>query len=204
MDSNPDTRVCFVGDSFVAGTGDSTGLGWVGRVAVEAGRRGIALTAYNLGVRRQTSVQIAARIPTETAPRLEPAEDARIILSFGVNDTNLESERQRVETADTVQALRSMHSTAGPAQILLVGPPAVPDDAQNARLAELNTALRDEASALGIPFVDAFTPTLTDETWQREARAGDGFHPDAGGYSALASAVMGPVVDWLRPAAEYI
>ena len=28
-----DLRVCFVGDSYVAGVGDTAGLGWVGRLA---------------------------------------------------------------------------------------------------------------------------------------------------------------------------
>ncbi|MCO1337748.1 hypothetical protein BJH93_02415 [Kocuria polaris] len=196
--SSPDTRVCFVGDSFVAGIGDSTGLGWTGRVAVEARTQGIALTAYNLGVRRETSVQIASRLPAETTPRLQPAEDARIILSFGVNDTTVEAGRRRVELSASVDALRSMHADAGRARLLLLGPPAVPDDAQNARLSELNAALRTTASELRIPFVDVFTPTSTDETWQREAKAGDGFHPDTGGYTVLAAIAMSPIIEWLR------
>ena len=35
-----DLRICFVGDSFVAGTGDETALGWVGRVTATAWHRG--------------------------------------------------------------------------------------------------------------------------------------------------------------------
>ncbi len=34
--SDRDIRICFVGDSFVAGLGDETGLGWVGRVTTAA------------------------------------------------------------------------------------------------------------------------------------------------------------------------
>jgi hypothetical protein len=54
-------RICFIGDSLVNGVGDPTGLGWVGRVATAARRRGHDITAYNLGIRRDTSGDIAVR-----------------------------------------------------------------------------------------------------------------------------------------------
>jgi acyl-CoA thioesterase I len=40
----------------VAGTGDAEARGWVGRIATE-----VPMTAYNLGVRRETSTQVLAR-----------------------------------------------------------------------------------------------------------------------------------------------
>ncbi|WP_366929047.1 GDSL-type esterase/lipase family protein [Gordonia sp. (in: high G+C Gram-positive bacteria)] len=102
----PDLRVCFFGDSFVAGLGDSTGLGWVGRVSVAARAAGHRLTSYNLGVRRETSVQVVGRIPVEAPPRLLDAEDARLVLSFGVNDTTEVDGRARVSLDETVRAVR--------------------------------------------------------------------------------------------------
>ena len=56
-----DLRVVFVGDSFVAGVGDPEGRGWVGRVVAAAHAAGLPLTAYNLGVRRETSADVLAR-----------------------------------------------------------------------------------------------------------------------------------------------
>ena len=56
-----DCRVCFIGDSFVQGTGDPTGLGWVGRVVSETKQAGWNITGYNLGVRGETSRDIMAR-----------------------------------------------------------------------------------------------------------------------------------------------
>ena len=50
-------RILAFGDSFVAGVGDPDHLGWIGRAL--RGRREITL--YNLGVRRETSADIAAR-----------------------------------------------------------------------------------------------------------------------------------------------
>jgi lysophospholipase L1-like esterase len=50
-----DVRVCFLGDSFVAGVGDPHCLGWAGRLAALSHARGLLLTVYNLGVRRDTT-----------------------------------------------------------------------------------------------------------------------------------------------------
>ncbi|WP_298591436.1 GDSL-type esterase/lipase family protein [uncultured Kocuria sp.] len=119
-----DIRVCFVGDSFVAGIGDSTGLGWVGRVTAAGLARGLRLTTYNLGVRRETSVQIGQRLVAETTPRLAAAEDPRIVISCGVNDTMHEQEIPRVPLSETVRALRNMHEVISPTRLLLIGPPA--------------------------------------------------------------------------------
>ena len=65
-----DIRVCFAGDSLVAGTGDETALGWVGRVAAAGIASGLDLTSYNLGVRGATSVQVVRRLAIEARPRL--------------------------------------------------------------------------------------------------------------------------------------
>jgi len=83
-----DVRVCFVGDSFVAGVGDCEFLGWAGRLA--AGTKGVALTTYNLGVRRQTSSDIRARWRPECEARLPEDCDGRVVFSFGSNDTTVE------------------------------------------------------------------------------------------------------------------
>ncbi len=68
-----DLRVCFVGDSFVAGVGDPEHLGWAGRLAAGSSRAGRRLTAYNLGVRRQTSRDVSHRWLFECQQRLPTA-----------------------------------------------------------------------------------------------------------------------------------
>jgi lysophospholipase L1-like esterase len=91
-----DRRVAFIGDSLVAGVGDPTGMGWVGRVVAASFGLGLPLTAYSLGVRRETSEQVAVRWRTETVPRLLPDTDARVVLSFAANDTTVEDGQLRV------------------------------------------------------------------------------------------------------------
>ena len=72
-----DDRVCFLGDSYVAGVGDSAALGWAGRVVAAARAEGHDLTAYNLGVRGETGGDILARAPAETAGGLPTGRDCR-------------------------------------------------------------------------------------------------------------------------------
>lgn len=195
----PDVRVCFVGDSFVAGLGDSMGLGWVGRIAAESHRRGLPLTAYNLGVRRDTSVLISERLRREVAPRLAHAEIARIVVSFGVNDTALENGAPRTTQEQSTTALRRIHADSNATELMLVGPPAVDDDDQNDRISLLSEIFREESRQLGIPFLPCFDGTVDNAIWRREICEGDGFHPGAAGYEVLATIIKEPMLKWLTP-----
>jgi acyl-CoA thioesterase-1 len=91
-----DIRICFIGDSFVNGTGDPLCLGWTGRVSAAAIQQGYAVTSYNLGIRWETSADIAARWRDECARRLPAHSDGRVVFSFGANDTTVEQGRQRL------------------------------------------------------------------------------------------------------------
>ena len=83
--NNP-LRICFFGDSFANGTGDDDCLGWVGRLCAAARRSGCDVTAYNLGIRRDTSGDIANRWQSEGAARLPDQYDGRLVFAFGTND----------------------------------------------------------------------------------------------------------------------
>ncbi|HWV49098.1 MAG TPA: GDSL-type esterase/lipase family protein [Microbacterium sp.] len=196
----PDLRICFFGDSFVAGVGDSSGLGWVGRVTAAALANGYRLTSYNLGVRRETSAQVAARIAGEAAPRLTDAEDARLVVSFGVNDTTQIDGVERASVADALRAVRTAVEFAGEGRVLVVGPPATAERAQNERIRIRDSAMRTQAAQLGHRFVSTFAATLSDETWQRQIAAGDGYHPDAEGYRLLAEVIEPVFLAWLTDA----
>lgn len=194
-----DLRVIFVGDSFVAGVGDATALGWVGRVAAGALAAGLPLTAYNLGIRRDTSADVLARWPAEARARRVPDADCRVVFSFGANDATVEDGRPRVAADDSVANLaRAIDGAVALAlPVLVVGPPPANDAAQQARIGDLSARFATVAADRGVPFVDVFGPLQAAGTWMREARAGDGAHPAAGGYAELAQLVMGPWLAWL-------
>lgn len=196
-------RVLFYGDSFVAGAGDPTALGWVGRVSAAAHAAGLPLTPYNLGIRGQTSVEVAHRWQAEAWPRLFAEASLSVVLSVGANDA-VESEIEhevRVPPSRSVAALAGMLDEAQALELpaFVVGPPPVGDLEADARIVALTDRFSDLCSPRGVPFVPVAEQLLAEQTWLNESAAGDGAHPGAGGYAVLADLVLaGGLLDWLR------
>lgn len=192
-----DLRVCFVGDSFVAGVGDPAHLGWTGRLAARSERAGLPVTRYVLGVRRQTTAEVADRWATECRPRLSGGDwEPRLVLSAGVNDTTEVDGAPRLDPHESVAALTGILTGAAAAgwPVLVVGPPAVADDAQSQRIADLDERFARTCADHGVPYVPVAAALAEDPTWRAEVAAGDGAHPGAAGYAVLA--------DLVRPAWE--
>lgn len=184
-------RICFVGDSFVNGTGDPGCLGWTGRICVHACKEGYDLTYYNLGVRRETSTDITARWQEEVFRRLPKGCDGRIVFSFGTNDTTLENGKTRVEletSIDNTYQILTLAKQFFP--VLMVGPPPMAMSEQNSRTAELSQQIALVCSQLSVPYLDVFNPLLASKVWLNEVAANDGSHPRSGGYSELAQLVQ--------------
>jgi len=187
-------RLAFVGDSFVNGTGDRMCLGWTGRVCALAMLRGHHITHYSLGVRRDTSSDIAARWRAEVSARLPADCDGRVVFSFGANDVCAgDDDGQRVSHARTLANAEAILNEARSRwPVLLVGPLPIADDpAASARAAVLGRALGELCAGLGVPYLNPYPDIAESRVWLREARSGDGAHPDAGGYEALAALVDG-------------
>jgi acyl-CoA thioesterase-1 len=196
-----DQRVLFIGDSLVAGVGDPAGVGWVGRVVAASFAAGTPVTAYNLGVRGETSVQVASRWRQETRPRLLPAADTRLVVSFGANDTTVEGGQERVAPAGSLGALDGIMDRAGilGLPVLVVGPAPVDDAGQNRRIQTLSVALGETCATQGVPFLSVIESLLASDVWSEQVGSGDGAHPAAAGYDALAQLVLaGGWLDWLR------
>lgn len=195
----PDVRVCFIGDSFVAGVGDARHLGWAGRLAAHSHEQGQALTSYNLGIRRDTSTNILRRFRAECMPRLPAGSHAGVVLSFGVNDTMFEAGATRVASETSVSHLCELLTQLGHKgwPVLMVGPPAVDDDAHSERVVVLDVLLEAECARHSVPYVSVVRQMQGHDVWRREVREGDGAHPGAGGYDAL-TALLRPAWDsWI-------
>ena len=186
-----DVRVCFIGDSFVNGTGDPDCLGWAGRLCAAVRRAGHDLTYYNLGVRRETSADIAARWRGEVMPRLPTTAVGRLVFSFGVNDTTEEEGAPRVPLAASLDYLRDILAAAAPRfSTLVVGPPPIADAVQNARIGALSAAFAELCADHAVPYLEVCRPLVQSAVWCAEVAAGDGAHPNAGGYRELAGLVQ--------------
>ena len=192
-----DRRVLFFGDSFVVGTGDPTGLGWVGRVVAASHADGVALTAYALGVRGESSAQVAARWRAEAQPRLDPACDCRVVFSFGANDSGAAA----IAPERSVRALATVLDEAAALglSVFVAGPPPVGEAHRDDRVAALSASFAGIAAERKVPFVSLIESLRASQPWTCEAASADGTHPAAGGYEALARLVLaGGFVDWLR------
>lgn len=172
------------------GTGDRTCLGWTGRLCAGLHSQGVAVTYYNLGVRRDTSLDIAQRWYAEVSHRLPPSCSPRVVFSFGTNDTTWENGQQRLEFASSVQYCRQiLRDACDRYPVLMISPPPIADPFQNRRTQTLCQAFHDLCHDLGVPYLDIFTPLLGCAPWLTSVQSGDGAHPDASGYMELAQMV---------------
>jgi acyl-CoA thioesterase-1 len=201
--TSSDQRLSFFGDSLVAGVGDPTGRGWVGRVVAASFDLGLPLTAYALGVRGETSEQVAARWRSEALPRLVPGTDARIVLSFGANDTTLEHGQPRVTPERSCAALARILEGATTLGLipLVIGPAPVDDPQQNERIQTLSARFSKLCASVNVHFVSVVEQLLASSVWMTHVAAGDGAHPAAEGYHELADLILAAGwADWLRRA----
>jgi lysophospholipase L1-like esterase len=191
--SKPQIRICFVGDSFVNGTGDPECLGWTGRVCVNANKKGYDVTYYNLGIRRDTSSDIAKRWLQEVSLRLPKEYNSLVVFSFGLNDTTLENGKPRVSIAESIKNTREILTQAKKLYPVLMISPAPyieqQDPGRRRRTIDLSQQLALVCQDLDVPYLDVFSLLEKPSVWLHEAKANDGVHPQAGGYTEFARIV---------------
>ncbi|WP_067532788.1 GDSL-type esterase/lipase family protein [Nocardia crassostreae] len=200
-----DLRVCFVGESFVAGVGDQKALGWAGRLAGRAMAAGQPMTYYNLGIRREISTELRARWAAECTPRLPDGADRRLVVSTGVNDTVHENGSPRVESGESVANLAAVLAGASDKgwTTLVVAPPPNADEEHNQRLLALDERFAAHCDSVGVPYVRVHQPLRENRIWMRDVAAGDGYHPSAVGYDEFAELLAPHWLLWLAdPSSE--
>jgi acyl-CoA thioesterase-1 len=184
-------RICFIGDSFMNGTGDDACLGWAGRACAASRANGLDLTYYNLGIRRDTSADILARWECEARARLPPEHDGRLVFSFGANDCCPREDGEGVRVPRT-RASRNARTILMAARAwrptLMVGPPPVQDPAVDERIAVLSADFAAVCASLDLSYLDVFSLVAGSTVWAREAALGDGAHPNAAGYTLVSEA----------------
>jgi acyl-CoA thioesterase-1 len=189
-----DIRICFIGDSFVNGTGDEAFQGWTGRVAAALQARIPAITSYNLGIRRDTSRDILARWRMEAERRLPDSCAGRLVFSFGVNDCIEVDGRRRVPWEESLgNAERIIASAAAWKPTLVIGPVpiALPDHGGlRQAIGDLSLRLAAICAAHRVPWIELFSRLDAEPAWTGDMQQGDGVHPGSAGYVRLAGLVL--------------
>jgi len=192
-----DIGLVFIGDSYVAGYGDPKGIGWVPRVVGRTPRAEADVTAYNLGIRGDSSGDVLARWRTECPARWKDRAERRLVIGVGANDVaqGMSTARSRLNLANVLD-----DAAATGISTFVVGPPPVLDDATNSRLEVVVEAQADVCNRRRVPYVDCFVPLLGHEQWSSDLAASpDGTHPGQAGYGLLAWLVLhGGWGPWLR------
>jgi acyl-CoA thioesterase I len=183
-------RICFIGDSFVSGAFDVECLGWAGRISARARARGHDLSPYNLGIRGETSVQIARRWRGEADSRQAAAQEGRLVFEFGVNDAREVNDTRQLELAQSLTAAHEILAAASRWKpVLMIGPPPGADEARNTRVRELSNNIGKICAELSVPYFDSYEGLTAGPEFVTDVKSVDGTHPSAIGYSLWADAI---------------
>ncbi len=183
-----DVGMVFVGASLTAGYGDPKGLGWVGRVVARTQHPDLDLTAYNLGVRGNTSGDVVARWGAECHPRWKGRTERRLVLNVGTNDvlSGMTMARSRLNLANVLD-----EATNAGIGVFAVGLTPTLDDEMNRKIEALAEAQADVCARRGITYVDCYRPLATHDQWMADLAASpDRAHPGQAGYGLIAWLVL--------------
>ncbi|WP_374970109.1 GDSL-type esterase/lipase family protein [Terrabacter sp. BE26] len=183
-----DVGMIFLGASLTAGYGDPKGLGWVGRVVARTQHPDLDLTAYNLGVRGNTSGDVVARWGAECHPRWKGRTERRLVLNVGTNDviSGMTMARSRLNLANVLD-----EATNAGIGVFVVGLTPTLDDGLNRKIEALAEAQADVCSRRGITYVDCYRPLATHDQWMADLAASpDRAHPGQAGYGLIAWLVL--------------
>jgi acyl-CoA thioesterase-1 len=192
-----DVAVVFLGASLVAGVGDPKGQGWVTRVVGRTAHPDLELTAYNLGVRGNTSADVLRQWASEVPSRWVGRNERRVVVSMGTDDVagGISLARHRLNLANLLDeaAGTGVHT-------FVVSPPPTDDPDLNGRLEVLVEAQSDVCARRGVPFVDCYTPLSGHDQWRTDLAASRvRHHPGQAGYGLIAWLVLHHGwTDWLQ------
>jgi len=182
-----DIALVFIGDAYVAGYGDPKGLGWVSRVVARTAHDDVDITAYQLGVRDETSADVLARWRIECPPRWKGHSEKRLVVAVGHNDavSGMSTARVRLNLANILD-----DAAASGVAAFAVGPTPTLDADLNARLEIVVEAQADVCARRGVPYVDCYRPLIGHEQWLSDLGAAGGVYPGQAGYGLIAWLVL--------------
>ncbi len=198
--------IYFLGDSITLGWRDEDQGGWPARLMRRLAGQGYSITGYNLGVRGDTSCEIAERWEQEVGRR-QRGSNSLLVFAFGVNDAKMAPDGTHLTPAsETASSIRRILAAARRYRVLLVGPAPVDEPLMQHHLnaeggAAMPTAesittiarrMESEARSAGVPFLDLLGRLAQDAVWQKSLADTDGLHPSRAGHELIADLIQ----DW--------
>ncbi len=178
-------NISVLGDSFVTGMGDPNMEGWFGPLKSATIKQLGPINFFNLGIPNQTSLEVCSRV-RELVPRFPKGQDNRLILAFGLHDTETIDGKPAVANQESTEALKQLIIKTKPHfKLLMIGLPPVYEPQRNLRIKRLNGIYRDLCQKAHVPFVDIYPALAEDVQFKRELAKGDKVFPSISGYMKI-------------------
>lgn len=196
-------HICFVGASTVEGLGDSTGQGWVGRLAAKYRGTPAEFVPFNLGVRGNTAGMMAERAAAECKARFFRKDRSAIVLSASINDTAyLNGQGPRTPQRTMVRHFEeNIDELSGIADLIVIGAGPILEHRlpmafygydfafKNEAIKEAETLFAEACAERSIPFLATFDALAGNSAYQAALDAIDGVHPSGDGYQIMADQI---------------
>ena len=200
-----DVRICFFGDSIINGYGNPQFRGWPSYLCELTSTPEINVTAYNLGIRGDTSAMVQSRWTNEARPRIPPHKTTKMILvfSFGINDSAHLDGVCRIEPDQTLKNTQMILTEAKEwLPTIFVGPTPINESKTipqffpekqleifNKNIADLDIQLAELCANMEVPYIQVFNNLNADTSWKESFPDEDGIHPASAGQLAIATLV---------------
>ena len=184
----------FFGDSLTQGVNDALMPGgWVSRLAVMASEAGLCpiprATFYNLGARRHSTANIAARWRSELDNRLIPGMFPRLVFCTGVVDMAAPGGGQPADPElAAAQMDKLLAQAAGVAPTMVISPPPVADAAASSRIGHLGKLQQQLCASRGIAFAQVYELLANTTDYMNDLS--DGLHPGSQGCARMAQTLL--------------
>ena len=184
----------FFGDSLTQGVNDALMPGgWVSRLAVMAHEAGLCpiprATFYNLGARRHSTANIAARWRSELDNRLIPGMVPRLVFCTGVVDMAAPGGGQPADPElAAAQMDKLLDQAAGVAPTMVISPPPVADAAASSRIGHLGKLQQQLCASRGIAFAQMYEFFFISIVYMNDQS--DGPHPGSQGCARMAQTLL--------------
>lgn len=174
--ATPDPKVAFLGDSYSAGGGASSGMAWTVQMAKA---KGWVYDVYAYGGTGYVTDSALGLNYMDSAPAVFAMEPNTVIVSGGRNDLE-------ADPAAVGEAARSLFSTLSARGVrVIVTSPVWDARPAPAALMEIAAAVKDAADSEGATYLDIGQPFAG----KPELITADQVHPNDAGHEVLADAV---------------